>query len=98
MICYRCLDCINKIDAVNSDTFFIFSDSYASSNNIKLTKQKVDTNIRLHGFSFKLRIVNSWNSLPNDVVCADSINMFKSRLKTFWYNKNLKYQFKFYNQ
>ena len=39
---------INKIDVVNSDTFFIFSDSYTRGNNVKLIKPRADTNIRLH--------------------------------------------------
>ena len=86
---------INKVDVVNSDTFFIFSDSYTRGNNVKLIKPRADTNIRLHSFTH--RIINNWNSLPYDV-CAESINVFKSRLKSFWYNKEFKYHFKFYNQ
>ena len=33
---------------------------------------------------FTNRIVNMWNSLPNDVVHAESTNTFKSRLDKFW--------------
>jgi len=29
---------------------------------------------------FSLRIVNEWNKLPQDVVEASSVNMFKNRL------------------
>ena len=29
-------------------------------------------------------VVLIWNSLPNDVVMADKINLFKKRLDKFW--------------
>jgi len=31
-------------------------------------------------FSFCSRVINIWNSLPNDLVAADTINTFKNRL------------------
>jgi len=31
-----------------------------------------------------LRIVNEWNKLPQDVVEASSVNMFKNRLDRHW--------------
>ena len=34
--------------------------------------------------SFSHRIVNTWNSLSEEVVSADSINSFKDRLNKFW--------------
>ena len=34
-------------------------------------------------YSFTNRVVNIWNSLPNKVVLADSVNCFKSRLDKF---------------
>ena len=40
------------------------------------------------------RVVNIWNSLPDYVVHADSVNCFKSRLDTFWSNQDLVYNFK----
>ena len=30
------------------------------------------------------RVVPVWNSLPNNVVMADNINIFKNRLDKFW--------------
>ena len=38
--------------------------------------------LRRHYFSH--RIVSVWNSLPDSVVSAESINSFKSRLDKFW--------------
>jgi hypothetical protein len=46
-------------------------------------------NLRKHFFCN--RIVKVWNSLPNTVVTAESINIFKNRLDQFWSRKDFKY-------
>ena len=38
--------------------------------------------LRRHYFSH--RIVSVWNSLPDSVVSAESVNSFKSRIDKFW--------------
>jgi len=35
------------------------------------------------------RVVNIWNSLPNDVVTADTINTFKNQLDKYWINQEV---------
>jgi len=35
-------------------------------------------------YSFTLRVVNTWNSLPDYVLDVDSVNIIKSRLDKFW--------------
>ena len=42
------------------------------------------TKYNIRKYSFTNRIVNLWNSLPNDTVLADNINIFKNRLDKFW--------------
>ena len=46
-------------------------------------------------FSFSNRIVNIWNSLPNDVVDVDSVDSFKwaYRLHNFWMFQDVKYNY-----
>ena len=44
--------------------------------------------------SFTQRIVNIWNSLPESVVCAPSVNAFKNRLDKFWDRQDIKYDYK----
>jgi hypothetical protein len=44
---------------------------------LKLTKRNCRTGVRQNSFGF--RVVNLWNSLPEDVVSAPSVNAFKSR-------------------
>ena len=50
----------------------------------KLPKKSAKNNIKGHVFPH--RIVNDWNSLPEDVVSAPSVNAFKNRLHSHWRN------------
>ena len=49
---------------------------------LKLTKKRYKLKVR--GNFFSNRVVNSWNSLPNEVVTATSVNSFKNRLDKHW--------------
>ena len=51
-------------------------------NSLKLAKSQCRLNIRSNVFS--QRVVNMWNSLPDSVVTAPSMNSFKSRLDRHW--------------
>ena len=65
---------------VDRDRFFQ-SRVYARElrgNNHMLQKQNVNKEKRKNVFS--QRVVNEWNSLPNDVIEATSVNLFKKRL------------------
>ena len=48
---------------------------------LKLVKKQTRLDIRKHFFS--QRVVKHWNSLPNSVVDAPSLNSFKNRLDQF---------------
>jgi len=41
-------------------------------------------NIFVYVHFFSACIVNIWNSLPNSVVDASTVNAFKAQLDTFW--------------
>jgi len=58
----------------------------------KLRKEMCRYDIRKYSFCY--RVVNVWNSLPDYVVEADSVDSFKSRLDKYW----VKQQFAFNNQ
>jgi len=49
-------------------------------------------NLRKHYFTN--RVIDVWNSMPNEVVSADSINIFKSCLDQFWCNQDIKFDWK----
>jgi len=42
---------------------------------------------------FSARIVNIWNSLPDTVVDANTVNIFKARLDKFWMHQLVKFDF-----
>ena len=42
---------------------------------------------------FPIRITEPWNSLPDTVVTAKSLNSFKTLLDKFWYNQDILYDF-----
>ena len=48
--------------------------------------QKFACHYNLRKYSFCSRVVNIWNSLPNEVVEVDAINIFKNRLDKYWSN------------
>ena len=65
--------------------------SLTRGNMYKLQKSACHYNLRKH--SFCSRVVNIWNSLPNEVVEADTINIFKNRLDKYWSNQEVFYDF-----
>lgn len=69
---------------INHEVFFELRDSNTRSNTVKLIKSgHWRTLVRANTFS--VRVVNIWNSLPEDVVTAPSIGSFKARLdKSVW--------------
>ena len=44
--------------------------------------------------TYRDRITNTWNSLPNFVVLAPSLNSFKNRLNKFWKSQSCIYNYK----
>ncbi|MES9905329.1 MAG: reverse transcriptase domain-containing protein [Sedimenticola sp.] len=80
---------INNIDQVNKEKITPILQSRTRGHNYKIYKRQVRLNVRK--CSFSQRIVNDWNSLPNEVVSADSLNQFKSRLNKAWKTKDIKF-------
>ena len=42
---------------------------------------------------FSARAVNIYNSLPNHVIDANTVNLFKAHLDRFWMSQDVKYDF-----
>jgi len=58
--------------------------SVVTGHEYKLKKRHCHTQLRANFFSY--RVVNLWNRLPEDVISASSVNMFKLRLDKYWAN------------
>ena len=46
---------------------------------------------KIRKYSLGSRVVNIWNSLPDYVAEADSVNAFKNRLDKYWTNQDVVY-------
>jgi len=66
--------------------------NYTRGHNRKLFK--LQSHLDLHKNAFTVRVVSKWNSLPDDVVNAPSVNAFKSRLDKFWLNQEVRFNYK----
>jgi len=60
-------------------------------NDLRLQKNRKRYDLRQ--FFFTNRVDNTWNSLPNSVVRAESTDIFKKRLDKFWSNKEVIYNY-----
>ena len=77
--CYKYLHGLYKVthDILPRDT-----KTKTRGHSYKLLKPSVQTSVRENFFS--VRVVNPWNSLPEEVVSAPSINILKSKLNKVW--------------
>ena len=44
-------------------------------------------------FNFTNRVISVWNTLPDTVVSANTIDTFKARLDRFWSDQEVKYRY-----
>ena len=56
----------------------------------KVFKSKSKLNVRKRAYA--VRVVNDWNSLPNNVVAASTVNEFKSGIAKCWSDHHLKFR------
>jgi hypothetical protein len=59
-----------------------------------LKLQTIRTRYDIRKYSFTNRIVKIWNSLPDAVIAADSVNCFKNKLDVHWRNEEIYYDYK----
>lgn len=80
----------NGIDKIEPDKLFtLASHRTTRGHSFKLFKPRARLNTRRQSFSN--RIVDTWNSLPDIVVRAPSLNSFKSHLNLHWKHHQLKF-------
>ena len=78
-----------KYDNLVTPNIPILSESRTRGNSLKIVNRRCHYDLRK--YSFCNRITNAWNSLPEDIVSAPSVNSFKNRLNKFWHTQELKY-------
>ena len=72
---------LNKFEGLKEEDFFIRDTRGGRGNSLKLFKKRVKLDAAK--YSFGNRVCNDWNHLPDAVVAAPSINVFKSRLDSY---------------
>jgi hypothetical protein len=72
---------MNKFEGLNEGDFFVRDKRGGRGHSLKLFQKRVRLDIAK--FSFGNRVCTDWNHLPEAVVTAPSINVFKSRLDSY---------------
>ena len=81
----------DKVD-VDKNKFFKFNNAINTrGHQYKLFKPASKKLVRSQSFS--IRVVNDWNSLPHEVVSAQTVNDFKKKLDDFWKDQHYKSPF-----
>ena len=66
-------------------------ESRTRGNSLKL--QHIRSKLDLRKYSFCSRVVGVWNSLPDSIVKASSVNSFKNSLDSLWCKESMYYDF-----
>ena len=63
---------------VKKEKIFVMADPERGTRGNSLKLQKCHARLRIRENAFSNRVVNSWNKLPDEVVLAKTVNMFKN--------------------
>ena len=73
------------MDRIEPSTLFSMSQNTTRGHSKKIFKQRFEKESRK--FVFSQRVVDDWNSLTENIVSSESLNIFKSRLDKYWHSK-----------
>ena len=79
-----------KVDLDPSE-FFLMAPTRSRGHHYRVVRKKATKQCRINSFSN--RIVNDWNSLPEEVVSVKTVDNFKSKLDGFWKDETFKTPF-----
>ena len=72
---------VKNLDDCSFEKFFVYASS-TRGHNLKLELPRSSSTLIQNQFS--RRVVRTWNSLPQHVVNAKDVNMFKNRIDQLW--------------
>ena len=72
---------LKGLEGIDKDIFFKMNQRKSRGNSMKLKKEQARLDLRKYNFSN--RVNNEWNSLPENVVTSDSMNIFKGNLDRY---------------
>ena len=75
---------ISNIDLVSEDKLFKMA-TYQAMRGHPLKLFKRHSRVIVRANSFSMRVIDTWNSLPSNVVLAPSMGSFESRLNKCWH-------------
>ena len=81
---------VKRLDDCPLENFFTFAHYNKRGHSYKLEKPRCSLSFTLNQFSY--RVINVWNSLPQHVVDAETLNSFKARLDQHWQG-NMLYEY-----
>lgn len=73
---------LNGIDDISPDKFFLMSETTTRGHSKKLYKLRSRKSVRYN--SFAVRVIDNWNSLPEEIISSKTVLQFKSRLDDYW--------------
>ena len=76
---------IKGFEGLDERTFFKRQESATRGHSLKLYKMRVNKDV--FKFSFGHRVIDEWNKLPEEVINAEGINSFKTKVDKFLRNK-----------
>ncbi len=81
----------HKYDLDEKQFFKTPTDGRTRGHSYKLFKERSETAVRRNFFS--RRVIDLWNELPESVVSAKDVDVFKQRLDSHWLNRDWLYDF-----
>ena len=72
---FKTLKGLNKVDSTNF--FKLANNNRTRGHSMKLVKER--TKLDYRKYYFTNRVIDKWNSLPQDVIDSPSVNVFKNR-------------------
>ena len=75
---------ITGINHLKPELFFDMAINKICTRGHSLKLNKTHNRLDIRKYSFSQRVINNWNSLPESVGSAESLNLFKNKLDEHW--------------